>query len=265
MHAQEIIITPELAAEWMKFNVGNRNLPKGNAKYYSELIRRGEFLTTHQALAFTGSPSSPGRLLDGQTRLTAVMDTGIPIKQWVFWGAPEITFKAIDGGKPRSFVDHNPEFTKRTISVVNVFWTLCHSGFPIKITKTDADKIWGVFGHHYETLLEKCAVNEKSLSNSTVKAAFCWCMHQNPDSAQDIADAYRNLVLKRIENLPVSANRLFVKLIGVMGGGWENTRLQFYYTHKAITPSNWSLQKIYGPDEEYYKALAINLKSAAGL
>lgn len=248
----------------MEYNTGNRNLPLSNAKYYAELIRKGEFITTHQALAFTGDINNPGRLLDGQTRLTAVISTGIPIKQWVFWNAPEVTFKAIDGGKSRSFVDHNPEYDKKTIAVLNVFWWLSQNS-PIKITKTDADKLRKAFGKQIEILTATCATGEKRFSSSTVKAAFCLSMYQNPDKAQDIANIYRNMVLKKIENLPVSANRLFVKLLTVNGGGFDGIRIQFPMVHKAVTPSNWSLQKLYGPDDDYFRSLASIIKSAAQL
>jgi hypothetical protein len=264
MTPQEILITPAIAAQWLQFNTGNRSLPINNSKYYAELIRKGEFLTTHQALAFTGDIDNPGRLLDGQTRLTAVIATGKPIKQWVFWNAPEVTFAAIDGGKPRTFVDHNPDYDRQSIAVVNVFWWLCQPSLR-KITRTDADKIWEAFGSQYQQLMDCCPTARKGLTCSAVKAAFCLCMYQNKSKAGDIANIYRNLALEKAENLPVSATRLCFKLLTIVGGGMDAIKVQFPFTHKAITPSNWSLTKLYGPEDDYFQTLAKTIKSAANL
>jgi len=118
MKPELIEITPELAAEWLKYNHDNRNLPVGNSKYYARLIESGEFFLTHQGLAFTGNRDNPGRLIDGQTRLTAIIATGTNITQWVFWNCSEHTFQAIDGGKQRSFIDHHG-WDKQRIAFVN--------------------------------------------------------------------------------------------------------------------------------------------------
>lgn len=264
MEPQEVLITPALAQQWLTFNTGNRNLPANNAKYYAELIRKGEWLTTHQALAFTGDIENPGRLLDGQTRLTAVVATGIPIKQWVFWNAPEITFAAIDGGKPRTFVDHNPDFDKGSIAVVNVLWWLSQPSLR-RITRTDADKIWGAFGKHYTSLIEVCPTARKGLTCAAVRAAFCLGMYENPKQANEIANIYRNLALEKTENLPVSANRLCFKLLSIEGSGLNAIRIQFPFTHKAINPKNWSLTKLYGPEGDYFKNLSGQIQAAANL
>jgi len=264
MEPQEILITPALAAHWLTFNTANRNLPVGNSKHYAELIRKGEFLTTHQALAFTGDIDNPERLLDGQTRLSAIISTGKSIRQWVFWNAPEITFRAIDGGKPRSFVDHNPDFTSASIAVVNVFWWLCNSS-PSKITRTDADKIWNCFGPSFNTLMEHAPGSRKGLTAASVRAAFCLCMLENPKKAQEMAKIYRSLSLEKTENIPVSANRLCFKLLSIAGGGMVSGRIQFSFTHKAITPENWSLTKLYGPEQDYFDNLSEKIRKVTGV
>jgi hypothetical protein len=264
MQPEEVLITPQMAKWLLQFNIGNRNLPVGNAKYYAELIKNGEFLTTHQALAFTGDMQRPKRLLDGQTRLTAIIDTGIPVKQWIFWNAPEVTFQAIDGGKPRSFSDHNPEYTKQSIALVNIFFWLSKPCVR-KITKTDADKIYDVFGPYFDMLMDSCPTARKGISCAAVRAAFCLTMKENESSAKEIALIYRNMVLEKLENTPVSANRLFIKLLSVVGGGMDAMRVQFPFTHKAMTPKNWGLTKLYGPEESYFQDLSVKIKNYCSL
>ena len=166
MKPELIEITPELATDWLRFNTDNRKLPVGNSQYYARLIESGEFLLTHQALAFTGTRDNPERLLDGQTRLTAVIKSGTPIWQWVFWNASAHTFPALDGGKPRSFADHHG-WEKKKIAFVNILHWLSAPAIR-KITKTEADKIWDAFGECFTELMAVCPTEKKHISCSAV-------------------------------------------------------------------------------------------------
>ena len=66
-------ITPDLAAEFLKRNTSNRAIKKSKIKKYADDLRRGNWKLTHQGVAI--SPS--GRLLDGQHRLSAIVQSGI--------------------------------------------------------------------------------------------------------------------------------------------------------------------------------------------
>jgi hypothetical protein len=263
MKPELIEITPELAAEWLKFNVENRKLPVGNSQYYARLIEAGEFLLTHQAMAFTGTRQNPERLLDGQTRLTAVIKSGKPIWQWVFWNASAHTFPALDGGKQRSFADHHG-WDKKRIAFVNILFWLSRPTIR-KITKSEADKIWDVYGPSFTHLMAVCPSEKKFISCSAVKAATVMAMSENPDYSDKIAMIYRNMVLDNLNELPQSACRLYPKLMTVIGGGRDAIWVQFPFTHKALTPRNWNLTKLYGPEESYFTNLADKITSITGL
>lgn len=263
MKPELIEITPALAAEWMKYNNGNRKLPVGNSKYYARLIESGEFILTHQGLAFTGNRENPERLLDGQTRLTAIIQTGMPITQWVFWNTPDHTFQALDGGKPRSFIDHHG-WDKQRIAFVNILHWLSAPTIR-KITKTEADKIWDAFGQQFTDLMAECPSCRKFISVSAVRAAVVITMHQNPDKSDQIAAIYRRMVFEQVHELPTSASRLFVKLLSVVGGGRDAIMVQFPFANKALTPKNWTLTKLYGPDEKYFQELSEYIRKHAEL
>lgn len=263
MKPELVEITPELAASWLKYNTGNRKLPLGNMKYYSRLIQTGEFLLTHQAIAFTGTKEDPQRLLDGQTRLNAVVNTGISIYQWVFWNASEHTFPALDGGKQRSFVDHHG-WDKKRIAFVNILFWLSMPTIR-KITKTEADKIWDAFGPQFTDLMAECPSEKKFISCSAVRAGVVMAMHQNKHESNSIAQIYRNMVLDRLNELPSSACRLYPKLGTVVGGGRDAIWIQFPFAHKAMTPKNWNLTKLYGPESDYFQKTQEYIASSANL
>jgi hypothetical protein len=244
MQPELVHITPSLAASWLKFNEGNRRLPVGNSKYYARLIEAGEFQLTHQALAFSGTKANPIRLLDGQTRLTAVIETGIPIWQWVFWNTPDSTFSVLDGGKQRTFSDHHG-WDKSKIAFVNVMHWMGPGGMT-KITKTEADSIYDAFGGYYEMLMAECPTAKKQIACSSVRAATVLAMHQNHTESPMIAAAYRDMVLEKFESMPPSVRQLYAKLKSVIGGGREAIMVQFPFTHKAMTPSNFSVSRLVG-------------------
>jgi len=85
-------ITPDLAAKWLDGNVRNRPIRWGKVALFSRIIRSGEWMLTHQGVAF----ADDGRLLDGQHRLLAIIDTGVTVEMVVARDCDPATFKAID-------------------------------------------------------------------------------------------------------------------------------------------------------------------------
>jgi hypothetical protein len=57
----------------------------------------GEYLLTHQPIAF----DALGRLIDGQHRLAAVVQSGVTVQMWVITGADPETFGVVDTGLAR--------------------------------------------------------------------------------------------------------------------------------------------------------------------
>lgn len=107
MKPELLTLTPEQAGAILTANnllVGadpskaNRKFDKNNAAKFVSLIKTGLWKTTHQGIAIT----EDGRIIDGQHRLTAIRDAGIPVTTWIFWDADASTFDVLDQGKKRS-------------------------------------------------------------------------------------------------------------------------------------------------------------------
>lgn len=93
-------VTPEMASDWLDTrNTGlkNRSLSAAVAGKYANAMRRGEWKSTHQGLAF----DTEGWLVDGQHRLQAIANAGVTIQFWVFPDLPRDTFDALDVGRRR--------------------------------------------------------------------------------------------------------------------------------------------------------------------
>lgn len=94
-------VTPKIAAQYLANNEGNRNIRTTRVKELSGIIKRGEWMMTHQGIAF----SRDGRLLDGQHRLLACIDADMPIDIMVTRNLDPSSFKALDLHGKRTFAD----------------------------------------------------------------------------------------------------------------------------------------------------------------
>lgn len=91
------IVTPELAAEWLKKNTRNRHLIVRVAEDIAADITAGRWRVTHQGIAF----GVDGTLFDGQHRLHAIVIAGRAVSVRVTRGLPAEARDAIDTGTAR--------------------------------------------------------------------------------------------------------------------------------------------------------------------
>jgi hypothetical protein len=122
MWSQIFEITPEMAREILRFQPSQRMLYPTTVAHFAALIRDGDFQTTHQGIAF----DERGELSDGQHRLTACVETGIPIRVMVSFNVPRATFEAVDGGRTRSVADHL--FTGKLVGDMRIAGTISAAG-----------------------------------------------------------------------------------------------------------------------------------------
>jgi len=102
MKTEIITITPEMAS-WLLANTNDSN-PRGINKkvvsQYASDMRSGLWQTTHQGIAFSKDKlSDPGKLIDGQHRLSAIVSVGFPVSIVVTFNAPVVN--KIDFGLKR--------------------------------------------------------------------------------------------------------------------------------------------------------------------
>jgi hypothetical protein len=94
-------ITPAKAEEWLAANTTNRPLSRSTVRGFAEAMGRGDWLVTHQGVAF----DSDGVLVDGQHRLAAVIEADVPVEMTVFSEVEPNTFDVLDTGKRRNAAD----------------------------------------------------------------------------------------------------------------------------------------------------------------
>lgn len=94
METRLVLVTPELAAQWLASNTRNRKVVQSAVDAFVLLLKNGEFRVTHQGPAI----APDGTLLDGQHRLLAVVKSGISVLMNVSLDVPLSAMEAIDTG-----------------------------------------------------------------------------------------------------------------------------------------------------------------------
>lgn len=98
MNTIVMTVTPDQASKWLEINDNPRPISKRHVDNFSNKLRQGTFVLTHQGIAF----DTNNKLRDGQHRLTAIVVTGISAKMTVTFGIEDISVKSIDRGMRRT-------------------------------------------------------------------------------------------------------------------------------------------------------------------
>lgn len=94
-------VTPELALKWLDGNTHNRVINQSHVNRLARDIRAGRFPLTHQGIAF----DTTGLLINGQHRLWAIAEAGIPVSLRVFFNEPPEHRHVVDTGQRRTNLD----------------------------------------------------------------------------------------------------------------------------------------------------------------
>lgn len=94
-------ITPEVAKTLLEANINNRRFSKPYAKRLAAEMRAGIWHETHQGIAIDKN----GYIVDGQHRLAAIVQSGVPQTMIVTTELDPDAYKYIDIGKRRNSAD----------------------------------------------------------------------------------------------------------------------------------------------------------------
>jgi hypothetical protein len=97
-YSEVVSLTPVLASLLLEKNDGNRNIFRSNCEAIKNDILGGRWMFNGESIVV----SATGRLLDGQHRCEAVIQTKTPIMVTLAFGAKDEARFTIDIGKPKS-------------------------------------------------------------------------------------------------------------------------------------------------------------------
>lgn len=127
-YVENVTITPQVAQAMLEHNTHNRNLTESRAQAYARDMVSGNWRYTGEGIKF----GPDGTLLDGQTRLRAIVLSGVTITMPVWRGIDPDAQLVMDSGRPRSNSDalslrgEKDVTTLRSIVCADFQW--CHYG-----------------------------------------------------------------------------------------------------------------------------------------
>lgn len=196
MNPQFQTVTPEMAKGYLLKNTDNRNKRGWWVSGLANMIKRGEWIPTHQGVAFSKS----GKLLDGQHRLEAIIEANIPVQMIVTTGVRDDAYKVLDNGIKRTLADLTG-ISQRTAEVCRVLARLAYGGD----TVTSADQIIDIYntgvGEVHDNLVEYCGKAVAVLSSAPIRTVAT-CMILDGHNQQYIKNIYANLCHQKFNELP---------------------------------------------------------------
>lgn len=143
-------ITPKMAATWLdKRNDGNRNIRRHRVAALSRAIAGGRWVPTHQGIAF----DEKGNLIDGQHRLSAIVEANQPVELMVTRGLTRESMTVIDRGAVRDPADtlrilRGTEHAKRKVPAARIVMMADQSAE--SIDDAALDEHIQAYGGHYD-------------------------------------------------------------------------------------------------------------------
>lgn len=192
-------ITPADAAALLDRNPGNRKIVAAHVRRYAADITAGKWQINGEAVKI----DTEGNLIDGQHRLSAVVEAGVPIVTAVARGLPATVRLTMDQGKKRTMAD---QFKLRDISYPSV--AACAAGH---LWRWERGNPWGARNNYTASVSELLATRDRwpeiaeaaSLGKMTSRGFCCgvgagtWagayavCLALDPDKARSFAEQCR--------------------------------------------------------------------------
>jgi len=101
LKVEMVLVTPELAENYLKFNLKNRKVSNSQVYFLSNEMKSGRFIENGESIVFDKN----GELKDGQHRLRAIVKTGLSYFIPIVRGVGLSSMATYDTGKNRSAHD----------------------------------------------------------------------------------------------------------------------------------------------------------------
>jgi hypothetical protein len=193
MRTETIAVTPAMAEHWLERNHDNRPLRYHKVKEWARAIADGRWQLTHQGIAI----DEAGNLLDGQHRLSAIVETGATVEMLVTFDAPRATFTQIDTTLPRSVRDVTGA-SMLVVGMVNVILR----GSLNNATPSRESSLRGLAAMSDEcnALLAFCGTARRGLTTAGARAAAVVQAYLTGDQTYPFM-GYRNVVTQNFAEL----------------------------------------------------------------
>lgn len=205
-------ITPDIATKMLERNTENRPLSQRHVATLAAEMKAGRWQFNGDTICFSGD-----RLIDGQHRLWAVMESGVPIDAIVVEGLDDNCFMTKDVGKRRSTNDmlHNAGYRGAVglASAAGLLFRYFNGTMMLKNPVSNGEIIDTIEQHPaIEDIVR--AIPKRTLVSKAVLAVFRYLTGKADDSASEVF----------IEKMLTGVGIVKSEPVGVLHGYFINRR-----------------------------------------
>ena len=188
-------ISPKRAKELLDHNTDNRTIRLSAVSEYAHQMRNGHWLLTHQGIAIAPN----GRILDGQHRLMAIVESGCHIKTSVSYDVDPESYRHMDDGIKRTVADRlalmgDKESNRIAVAVVTAYLKSTAS-LATSNNRVNADQVDDEFLDKTEAYVEVTELARQyhrraKIGKSSILAAFVTYLHHSHDLGRRFVEQY---------------------------------------------------------------------------
>lgn len=228
-----VLVTPEMARSLLATNTNNRAVRHGNVRLYARRMRNGEWISNKtEPITFDRN----GRLIQGQHRLLAVIESGVPIRFWLAFDESPEAWDVLDQPGRRNLADMLT-LEKKIAEVVQLACVL--SSGQTRVETPLAKKVAPVVAPVAAELVRVHGTVCRFFSSAPMRlAAVVHAMRGDRDHAWSV---YGHLIHGRVEDMPPVAKALVSQVVrGTIryGGGAGASDGVYARGFKVLDPSH---------------------------
>ncbi len=239
----QIRVTPEIAVKWLEKNTLNREINQYRVFSYASEMKAGRWRLNGDTIRF----AVDGTLLDGQHRLWAVVEAGVPVDFHVVYGIDPSVRSTIDTGRPRSTADFfrmldGVPNASRVVATIKVIESICtNQRAPMSYEATK--ERYGRFKEGIEWSFKTFPGGGK-IDSTPVRAALAFAYSANKTKVNDFATklrsganltdgdptlALRNYLLERQPVIKDDPRTVAIKVLSAYYSYFTNTHMVKVY------------------------------------
>lgn len=192
LSVQIMTVTPQVAKELLKGNRHNRTLRRGHIFYLASNMRKDEWELAQPLLI-----SKDGRLLDGQHRLRAVIESNVPCDFITIKGFDyNRVFGKLDDTARRTVADWLHQSGVANPTIVAAVVRMCHNELSGRnpFSKSNRNKLSGpgalAFLEMYPEIEEACASGPGTINTLLPRSMCCYLYLKFRNSDPKLADLF---------------------------------------------------------------------------
>lgn len=187
-----MLVTPELARQWLLLNNSNRTLQRKRVEDYAREMKAGRWYVTHQGVAFYDD----GSLCDGQHRLAAIVMSGCTQEMRVTWGIQRVEGRGIDlvnQRDSRSQLEIEKQITVpfRAADIARNLPALVYEmGSPRRLSVHELETYLAKYASGIAMTIRVFSSHVRGLSSVAVRSAFAYAYPTNRERVEEIASSF---------------------------------------------------------------------------